>query len=99
MKSIKLRKTAALALASAMLLAGCGNDPPAEETIATVGTAEQTQPSSAAATSTARTTSARTTAATTEAATTTEDEPVLTNAPAAGDEPYAPGIYNPPSGG
>lgn len=99
MKSIKLRKTAALALASAMLLAGCGNDPPAEETIATVGTAEQTQPSSAAATSTARTTSARTTAATTEAATTTEDEPVLTNAPADSSGFYAPGIENPPSGG
>ena len=105
MKSIKLRKTAALALASAMLLAGCGSDPPAEDTIATVGTAAQTQPSSAAATSTARTTSARTTASsaenttTSEAVTTAEDEPVLTNAPSDGNGFYAPGIENPPSGG
>lgn len=102
MKSIRSRKIAALALAAATLLAGCGNDPPAEDTIATVGTAVQTQPSSSAATSSARTTavSTATAASTTEtAATSEENEPVLTNAPAEGNEPYNPGIENPPSGG
>lgn len=101
MKDIKSRKIAALVLAAITLLAGCGADPPSEDTIATVAVTEQSKEVSSSTAMKKTTTSAQTTSKSTktEAATTTEKEPVYTNAPASGNEPYAPGIENPPSGG
>lgn len=107
MKNTRPNKLIALALAMTSLLAGCGRDiPNAEDTIATVGTTEQTQVSSTSRTTSAKTTSAgRTTSASTTSEATTasttdkEEEPMLTNAPASGNEPYSPGIENPPDSG